>query len=170
MNNIHFSSQKLDYLTPQSLLEFLYEVFDFDLDPCSDKPHGENPNVKALWHFTKIEDGLEVPWWSGVVFMNPPYGREISRWMNRAVAQSNLGNTETIVCLVPARTDTKWWQHCVLSASFVVFIKGRLKFSGHKNSAPFPSALIIFGEIDWGQMKHLSKLGWAMSPRVGWMY
>lgn len=163
MTSVHFSSEKLDYLTPLSLLDHLYKVFTFDLDPCSDKPHDQNPNVEAIRHFTEIEDGLGVPWWSGVVFMNPPYGREIGKWLNKAVAQAQLRNAETVVCLVPARTDTIWWQRCITYASFVTFIKGRLKFSGHTNSAPFPSALVVFGAITDSQKAHLAKLGWSVS-------
>lgn len=159
--NVHFSSKKLDYLTPQSLLEYLYEVFTFDLDPCSDQPHHLRPNVRAAVHYTQVEDGLAMPW-HGVCFMNPPYGRQIGHWVARAVAQIENGNVTTVVCLVPARVDTRWWQDNIEYASFIVFIKGRLKFSGHTNSAPFPSALVVFGAITDSQKAHLAKLGWSV--------
>lgn len=75
--------------------------------------------------------------------MNPPYGREIGKWVEKAKL-SSITNLATVVCLVPARTDTKWWQENVKCASEVFFIKGRLKFGNAKNSAPFPSAILVF--------------------------
>lgn len=162
MSNVHFSSEKLDYLTPPSLLDHLYEVFTFDLDPCSDQPHHLRPNVRAAVHYTEVEDGLAMPWYGRTVFMNSPYGRQIGNWFNRAFEQVQNDNAENVVCLVPARTDTIWWQNCIRGASYVTFIKGRLKFSGHTNSAPFPSAIVIFGAINMEQANHLAKLGWSI--------
>ena len=77
--------------------------------------------------------------------MNPPYGREITKWMQKAYESSRQG--VTVVCLVPSRTDTKWWHDYVMFADEIRFVKGRLKFDGHKNSAPFPSAVVIFKGI-----------------------
>lgn len=74
--------------------------------------------------------------------MNPPYGREIGRWMKKAY-ESSL-NGALVVCLVPARTDTNWWHDYAMNGE-ITFIKGRLKFGESKNSAPFPSALVVFG-------------------------
>ena len=73
--------------------------------------------------------------------MNPPYGRTIGLWMKKAYEESCNG--ALVVCLVPARTDTKWWHDYSMKGE-VIFLRGRLKFGGHKNSAPFPSAIIIF--------------------------
>jgi site-specific DNA-methyltransferase (adenine-specific) len=73
--------------------------------------------------------------------MNPPYGREIGKWMKKAVEEWKRGNT--VVCLVPARTDTAWWHDYAIKGE-IRFIRGRLKFGGGKSSAPFPSAIVIF--------------------------
>lgn len=150
-----FSSNSAKWNTPRSLLERLYKVFSFDLDPCSDSK--ETPNVKARFHYTEEGDGLSKPWF-GVVYMNPPYGRQIGRWVRKAATCG----AETVVCLLPARTDTRWWQSYVPGASFVVFIRGRLRFGGANNSAPFPSALAVFGEINLDQKRLLSSLGWVV--------
>lgn len=150
-----FSSDTGKWNTPQSLLEKLYTVFSFDLDPCSDSK--EHPNVRACIHYTEEDDGLSKPW-CGVVYMNPPYGRKIGRWLHKAVTCG----AETVVSLVPARTDTAWWQDNVPWASFVVFIRGRLCFGKATSGAPFPSALVVFGQIDPEQKLSLSGLGWAV--------
>lgn len=71
--------------------------------------------------------------------MNPPYGREIGKWVKKA-AESNA----TVVCLLPARTDTKWFHEYILGKAEIRFVKGRLKFGDGKNSAPFPSMVVIF--------------------------
>jgi site-specific DNA-methyltransferase (adenine-specific) len=74
--------------------------------------------------------------------MNPPYGREIGQWVKKAYNESRNG--ATVVCLLPARTDTAWWHDYVLPMATVTFIRGRLKFGDSKNSAPFPSAVAVF--------------------------
>ena len=80
--------------------------------------------------------------WEGICWMNPPYGREISKWMKKAYEESLNG--ATIVCLVPSRTDTIWWHEYAMKGE-VRLIKGRLRFKGAQSSAPFPSAIVIFG-------------------------
>ena len=75
--------------------------------------------------------------------MNPPYGREIGKWMLKAFHEACNG--ATVVCLVPARTDTAWWHDFAMKGD-ITFIRGRLKFGGHKNNAPFPSAIVVFGD------------------------
>jgi len=72
--------------------------------------------------------------------MNPPYGREIYAWMKKADESASAG--ATVVCLVPARTDTSWW-HTFATPHEIRFVRGRLKFGDAKNSAPFPSAVIV---------------------------
>lgn len=158
INPSMFTSETDKWNTPKWLLEHLYEVFTFGLDPCSDKGTFENPNVKAFVHYTI--KGLERHWF-GDVFMNPPYGREIPKWFARAATSE----AKTVVCLVPARTDTRWWHNHIKAASFIVFIKGRLKFGNATNSAPFPSAIVVFGKITSAQEQHLAKLGWSVSQR-----
>lgn len=135
--NVHFSSQTDLWSTPQYFYDKLNDEFHFTLDPCS-----TDENHKTLKYFTKKDNGLMQDWFNEVVFMNPPYGREIGRWMSKAFQESD---NSTIVCLVPSRTDTRWWHDLVIhTGAEVRFIKGRLKFGGQKNSAPFPSAIVIY--------------------------
>lgn len=132
--NVHFSSATDLWTTPQDFFDKLDEEFHFTLDVCATVD-----NHKCDTFFTKETDGLKQDW-KGTVWMNPPYGREIKTWMKKAHESAIAG--ATVVCLVPARTDTVWW-HSYCIGWTVRFIKGRLKFGGHKNSAPFPSAVII---------------------------
>lgn len=133
---LHFSSQTDDWPTPPELFDVLNAEFCFTLDPCSSRE-----NAKCANYFTTEQDGLAQSWAGNVVFMNPPYGREIVKWMAKAYTESQRGCT--VVCLVPARTDTHWWHDYAMQGE-IRFIKGRLKFGGHKNSAPFPSAIVVF--------------------------
>lgn len=146
MNNIkvHFSSQRLDWRTPKGTFNKLNEEFHFDLDPCATK---ENALCKR--YYTKEDDGLLCAWgFSGEdshVFVNPPYGREISKWMKKAYTEIRQEYApKVIVCLIPSRTDTKWWHNYVMKANEIRFIKGRLRFGDATNSAPFPSCIVIF--------------------------
>jgi phage N-6-adenine-methyltransferase len=133
--NVHFSSATDMWATPQEFFDGLRQEFVFRLDVCAT---GEN--AKCLRYFTEAQDGLSQPW-RGVCWMNPPYGRTIGLWMRKAHESALQG--ATVVCLVPARTDTAWWHDYAIKGE-VRFLRGRLKFGGHKNSAPFPSALVIF--------------------------
>ena len=135
---VHFSSRTDNWSTPADFFEDISERFgSFDLDPCAD-----HDNAKANVYYTKAENGLSKEW-KGKVWMNPPYGREIIKWMKKAYESSLDG--AMVVCLVPSRTDTRWWHEYAMKGT-VEFIKGRLKFGDSKNSAPFPSALIIFNQ------------------------
>ena len=133
--NVHFSSATDDWATPQDFFDALNLEFQFDLDVCA-----SITNAKCEKFFTIEDDGLAQKW-VGVCFMNPPYGRTIGKWMAKAVSEWQAG--ATVVCLVPARTDTNWW-HTYAMQGEIRFIKGRLKFGGSKNAAPFPSAVVIF--------------------------
>jgi site-specific DNA-methyltransferase (adenine-specific) len=136
---VHFSSATDLWSTPQDFYDKLDAEFHFTLDPCA-----THDNHKTDKYFTIDDDGLKQDWSHDIVFMNPPYGRVIGDWMKKA-AESNT----TVVCLVPARTDTKWWHDYVIEHNAEIrFIKGRLKFGGQKNSAPFPSAVVIFRKVD----------------------
>ena len=124
--------------TPQKFYEKLNDEFHFTLDPCS-----THENHKCDKYYTQEDDGLSQDWSNEVVFMNPPYGREIKYWIQKAYEESLKG--ATVVCLIPARTDTTYWHNYIFGkASEVRFVKGRLKFGDGKNSAPFPSAVIVF--------------------------
>ena len=101
-------------------------------------------NTKCNNYFTPDVDGLKQDW-KGVCWMNPPYGRVIGDWVQKAYEESEKHGS-TVVCLLPARTDTKW-RHNYCMKGEIRFIKGRLKFGNSKNSAPFPSAVVIFGQM-----------------------
>ena len=133
-----FSSATDNWSTPQDFFDKLNDEFHFTLDVCAD----EN-NHKCEHYYTKEIDGLSRPW-IGRVWCNPPYGRKIGEWVRRALFVSVAGNT--VVMLLPARTDTKWFHDYIYKRDNVEirFIKGRLKFGGCKNSAPFPSMIVIF--------------------------
>ena len=137
--NVHFSSATAEWETPQELFNELNRIFGgFTLDPCASAE-----NAKCAQFFSREDDGLSQPW-TGKVFMNPPYGREIGKWVRKAWQESLKGTT--VVCLVPARVDTRWW-HEYAKKGYVYFLQGRLKFGSAANSAPFPSAIVTFGKF-----------------------
>ena len=135
---VHYSSKSNEWATPQYLFDKLDREFSFTLDPCA-----TDGNAKCDKYFTVDDDGLIQDWSNDIVFMNPPYGREIKHWVKKAYEESLKG--ATVVCLIPARTDTIYWHDYIFGkASDIRFLKGRLKFGESKNSAPFPSAIIVF--------------------------
>ena len=154
--DLMFSSATDKWDTPADLIDDLATVFDWDLDVCASRD-----NVCESY-FSEAENALLYDWdeWR-LRWMNPPYGREIGAWVQSAWAYRHKGAT---VCLVPARTDTRWWQDYAPDASTVVFIRGRLKFGEATNSAPFPSAFVVFGEINEAQQAKLSSYGWSVRP------
>lgn len=123
------------WATPQWLYDALHKEFGFTLDPCSD-----GTNAKCPRFYTPTENGLLRNWGTDSVFMNPPYS-ETEDWMRKAYGAAQEG--ATVVCLVPARTDTVWWHEYAMKGE-VRFLRGRLKFGDAENSAPFPSAVIVF--------------------------
>lgn len=132
------SSKTDDWATPQAFFDKLNEEFHFTLDPCAD----EN-NHKCSLYFTKEQDGLTKDWGGNVVFCNPPYGKEIGNWVRYAYEQSHKPNT-TVVMLIPARTDTRYFHDYIYEKSEIRFIRGRLKFGNATKPAPFPSMVVIF--------------------------
>ena len=139
------ASVQHNWHTPAWLLEKLYTVFEiFDLDPCSPTNKRKQAPVKAKLYYTASDDGLSLPW-CGKVFVNPPYGRAIKAWIQKAHLEHTHDNTQLIVALVPARTDTVWWHEFVAGKTDVLFLRGRLSFGDCGQSAPFPSALILWG-------------------------
>lgn len=132
-----FSSKTDDHSTPQDFFDKLNEEYNFELDVCATES-----NAKCSKFFTKEQDALKQNW-EGTCWMNPPYGRDIILWMEKAYKEHKK-NKNIIVCLVPVRTDTNWWHSYVEGKAKVKFIKGRLKFGNSTNSAPFPSALVIY--------------------------
>jgi site-specific DNA-methyltransferase (adenine-specific) len=148
-----FSSKSTDWGTPQSFYDELNSKYNFTLDPCaSDKNH------KCSKYYTKKDDGLKQNWAGNTVFMNPPYGKEIKGWIQKAYQESRKPKT-TVVCLLPARTDTTYWHDYCMRADEVHFIKGRLKFGDGKNGAPFPSAVVVFGPQRPPSMRQMDKTG-----------
>lgn len=133
--NVHFSSKTDNWETPQALFDELDREFHFHLDVCAD---GNNAKVKR---YLSKPFGLEYGW-DIMNWMNPPYGREIGKWIEKASDEAKDGHTT--VALLPARTDTKWFHDYILGKAEIRFLKGRLKFGGSKNSAPFPSMIVIF--------------------------
>jgi phage N-6-adenine-methyltransferase len=147
LNRGMFTSASDEWETPQKFFDAVNAIFHCTLDVCATPS-----NAKCARYYTKKEDGLLRPW-RGICWMNPPYGREISRWIQKAY-ESSLEPGTVVVCLLPARTDTKWWHdHVMPRASIVGFIQGRLRFSGRglnvsKGGAPFPSVLVVFGGLN----------------------
>jgi site-specific DNA-methyltransferase (adenine-specific) len=129
----------MDYPTPQEFFNQLNETYHFTLDPCASKD-----NAKCERYYTKEQDGLKQKW-EGRVFCNPPYGREIGKWIKKGFDEVGGGNCEIAVFLIPSRTDTKYFHEYVMRAKEIYFVKSRLKFDG-KNSAPFPSCIVVFSK------------------------
>lgn len=134
---VMFSSKTDSWATPINFFRELDEEFHFNLDPCADEFH------KCDRYFTVKEDGLSQNWGGSSVFCNPPYGREIGKWVEKAY-RTNQEHGNLVVMLLPARTDTKWFHEFIYQKAEVRFVRGRLKFGDSKNSAPFPSMVVIY--------------------------
>lgn len=133
---VHYSSATDEWATPQDFFDGLDAEFGFDLDVCA-----LDSSAKCDRYFTPETDGLAQEW-TGTCWMNPPYGGEIVDWVAKARESAESG--ATVVCLVPARVDTGWWwDHCRFGE--IRFLRGRLKFGDSDTSAPFPSAVVVFG-------------------------
>ncbi len=132
---VHFSAETDEWETPQWLYDALNKEFGFSLDPCSD-----GGNAKCKRFFTASDAPLNRDWGTETVFMNPPYSC-CKEWMSKAFGAAQEG--ATVVCLVPSRTDTEWWHRYAMKGE-IRFLRGRLKFGDATNSAPFPSAVVIF--------------------------
>lgn len=137
--DVLFSSAKEVWATPQDFYDKLDKEFHFNLDPCA-LPE----NAKCNKFFTPESNGLLQSWGGYVVFCNPPYGRKLYDWVEKCYNESKKPKT-TVVMLIPARTDTRYFHEFIYhKAKEIRFIRGRLKFGKSKNSAPFPSMVIIF--------------------------
>lgn len=135
-STVHYSSASDNWATPQYFFDALDAEFKFTLDACADAE-----NHKCARYFSAADDGLSQQWAPATVWLNPPYGRAIGRWVQKAFDEWTAG--ATVVCLVPARTDTRWWHDYAMSAQ-IRFVRGRLKFGGCASNAPFPNAVLIF--------------------------
>lgn len=159
-----FSSKDQTWSTPQWLFDKLNSIFGFELDPCA-----ETQTAKCKNYYTKEEDGLKQDWSKfKSVYVNPPFSKELPLWCKKCYEEASKCNH--IVMLISARTDTKYWQDYCFKASAICFIKGRLKFESHNSperkprSAPFPSAIIIFGNPTFQQLQELRTLGTIVKP------
>jgi len=134
---VMWSSRSDEWETPQDIFNDLdKELGPFTLDVCASET-----NHKTSIYFSKEENGLIQDWGGHTCWMNPPHS-ENAKWVKKAYNESCKPNT-TVVCLLPARTDTRWFhRYCVKGR--IWFIKGRLKFGDSENSAPFPSMVVIF--------------------------
>ena len=136
---VHYSSKSNEWATPQKLFNDLDKIYNFTLDPCS-----THENHKCEKYYTQEDNGLSQDWSKDVVFMNPPYGRGIKHWVEKAYNESEKG--AIVVCLIPARTDTTYWHDYIFPhATEIFFVRGRIKFGDGTAPAPFPSAIVIFG-------------------------
>ncbi len=138
-----FTKENKEWYTPGKIIERVEAVFgEIDLDPCSNSSERTTASVPAGAYWTKDDNGLTQPW-HGKVYMDPPYGDEIPAWVERLVNAYTAGEIIEGIALLPARTDTAWFQP--LFDYPICFVRGRLKFSGAENSAPFPSAVVYVG-------------------------
>lgn len=140
MNKALFSSNRQDWETPPDFFKKYDDSFRFTLDACA-MPQ----NAKCRQYFTKEDDGLTKDWGGHRVWCNPPYGREISKWVKKASEEAQKPHT-IVVMLLPARTDTAWFHDYILGQAAIEFIRGRIKFVGASASAPFPSLVVFFGD------------------------
>ena len=153
INSSLFTSNDHTWETPKYLFDKLDSVFNFNTDVCA-----LSETAKCKNYFTPIIDGLKQEW-KNTCWMNPPYGREQVKWINKAFEDSKKYSNQ-IVCLIPARPDTRVWHEVVFpNAKAVCFIKGRIKFGDSNASAPFPSAIVVFGNINKEQVECLETLG-----------
>ena len=136
--NVMTSSKDITWATPQKWFDYLNLEFGFTLDPCC-----WPETAKCKKYYTPETDGLSQSWNDERVFMNPPYGKEISKWMKKAYEEAR-DNMALVVCFVPARVDTNWWHSYATKASEIRFPKGRVKFEGASACAPFPVAIVVF--------------------------
>ena len=137
MNAALLSSATEEWATPDDFFRVLDAEFHFTLDPCS-----TDANAKCAKHYTKAQDGLAQDWTGERVFCNPPYGREMPKWIAKCAEHGMRGGVA--VMLIPARTDTRAFHDYIYHKAEIRFIRGRLKFGGSKNSAPFPSMVVVF--------------------------
>lgn len=132
-----FSSKSNEWSTPQDFFDKLNGEFCFTLDPCS-----TDENAKCKKHYTIEDDGLSKSWENEIVFCNPPYGGETKKWVKKAYEESKNG--AVVVMLIPCRPDVSYFHDYILPYAEIRFIRGRLKFGDSKNSAPFPSMIVVF--------------------------
>lgn len=141
MNRSLLSSKSNEWATPQAVFDELNKEFNFTLDPAA-----TSENAKCQRFFTKEQDGLKQDWSGETVFCNPPYGREIGKWVEKCYNE-HIKHNITVVMLIPARTDTTYFHEYIYNHAEIRFIKGRIKFiqNGKEgDAAPFPSMIVVY--------------------------
>lgn len=140
MTKIHLKSNCHDWETSQELFDLLDSIFHFTLDPCATAE-----NAKCKKYYTIQDDGLSKSWAGERVFVNPPFGHQISKWVKKSFLESK---NALVVLLLPVRTDTSYWHEYIFDKASVYFIKGRLYFNLHnevsKWRSTFPAAIIVY--------------------------
>lgn len=137
INKALFSSDSDEWSTPDDFYIKLNQKFNFTLDPCA-----SDENHKCDNYFTIKDDGLKQEW-HGSVFVNPPYS-DIKNWVKKAYEESKQNYCDRVVLLIPSRTDTSYFHDYISQAYEIYFLRGRLRFGDSKNSAPFPSCVVVF--------------------------
>lgn len=147
MNPGLLASGDMSWQTPDNVLERVRKLGTIALDPCT---NAGNP-VGAARFYTPKDFGLSQSWATdargGLIYVNPPYGRELPEWIAKCVEEARNG--AELVALVPSRTDTRWFDAALGTCHALAFWRGRLKFRGAKDCAPFPSALFYWGPRRW---------------------
>lgn len=152
------AAKESNWETPLEVLELVREMGPIALDPCTTE---ENPCGAAAF-LTPRTNGLTAHWFAakGLVYANPPYGRALNEWAAKMALEAS-DDTE-IIALVPARTDTQWWQRNITTARAICFWEGRIRFVGAESSAPFPSALVYWGPRDLEFATIFKRAGWVV--------
>lgn len=137
-----FSSKEEKWQTPQNIFDKLNKEFNFTLDPCC-----QHDSAKCDKYYTPVEDGLIQSWENEIVFVNPPYGRELKKWVKKSHDEV-IENGSTVVMLIPSRTDTSYFHDYIYNKFEVRFLRGRIKFVNPKtkkqgDSAPFPTMIVV---------------------------
>lgn len=148
--DVLFSSNSCEWATPQAFFDQLNDEFHFTLDPCAD-----DRNHKCDKYFTAEQDGLKQDWSGEIVFCNPPYGRDIGKWVEKCFDEVYHGNCPCVVLLVHARTDTRWFHDYIYNRAEIRFVKGRLKFGDHTVNAPFPSMVVVYRAKGFDEKKRI---------------
>lgn len=141
MNRGIMTSNTCEWATPQEFFDELNREFHFTLDPCC-----THFDAKCEKHYTKEDDGLSKGWTGETVFCNPPYGRELPKWVEKCHLESTKGTT--VVMLIPARTDTSYFHDYIYGKHEIRFIRGRLYFNDGEGRAPFPSMVVVMRGTD----------------------
>ena len=134
-----FNRKKVDYETPDEIFNPLNAEFNFTLDVCAN-----SKNAKCNKYFTENDNGLEQRWSGEICWMNPPFGREIKKWVVKAYNESLMG--AIVVALLPSRTNTAWW-HDYVEKGDVRFIRGEVRFKGYDRGLWMPMCIVIWGKV-----------------------